>query len=175
MVKMPWEYGAFGYFTPLAEKMLGLQKKVADGTATEEEQAEYRIWQPFIIPVEPITLEKLLLALVVARYLKDEAGRKQLAEIAKKYLTVVGDTMSALASAGAANPFASLIHGRITVEVYRTLGLINPHMANVLSSNFEDAINKMFVGKYLEGMSGLGTMVFGKAGAVAALRPTPSP
>ena len=136
------------------QKAMELAKKVTEGTASKEEQDDFRIWSPFLVPVEPITIEKMLLGLVLAKYMQSEAGRKELAEIAKAYLGVVGKTMSALSNAGASHPLASLIHGRITISVYETLGLIQPEMARVLHSNFEDNINKIIAKDYLSEVIG---------------------
>ena len=146
----------------IAQKLLGIQDKISEGTASREEIDQYHIWQPFLVPIEPITVEKVLLGLVLAKYMQSEGGRGQLAEIAKKYLDVVSRTMTALAAAGASHPLASLIHGRITISVYETLGLIQPEMARVLHSNFEDNINKIIMEKYLaDVMGGLGEIVPG--------------
>lgn len=155
IVSVPFEF--------LRKKAEELGKKVRDGTATPEESWKYgHIYAPFLISLEPITIEKLLLGFVIAKYLKTPEDRKQLAEIAKKYLDVVSRTMSALAAAGASHPLASLIHGRITVSVYETLGLIQPSMARVLHSNFEDNINKIIAEKYLADIiGGIGEIIPG--------------
>lgn len=142
-------------------KASGLAERVASGTASEEEKADYRIWSPFLVPIEPLTLEKMLLLVVVAKYLKEPAGRKQLADLAKKYLDTVGDTMSSLAQAGASHPFASLVHGKIAVAVYETLGLIQPLMARTLMSNMEDCINKIMAEKVLSDITGMARINFG--------------
>ena len=121
---------------------------------TEEEKTDYSIWQSFLVPIEPLSLDKLLLLFVLAKYVKDEAGRKHLAEIAKSYLDVVGKTMSALSNAGGSHPLASLIHGRITVTVYETLGLIQPQMARVLYSNMTKEIDVIIAKDYLSEVIG---------------------
>lgn len=121
---------------------------------TPEEQTQYHIFSPLLVPVEPITIEKMLLAIVVAKYMKTPDGMKQLSSIAEKYLDVVGKTMAALSAAGASHPLASLIHGRITIGVYETLGLIQPMQARILHSNFEDGINKIIAQKYLSDIIG---------------------
>ena len=136
--------------------------KTADELDEDESWKLGHIYAPFLVSVEPITVEKMLLGLVLAKYMQSEAGRKQLADIAKEYLGVVGKTMSALSAAGASHPLASLIHGRITISVYEILGLIQPAMARVLHSNFEDNINKIIAKDYLsEVIGGIGEIVPG--------------
>ena len=153
-------------------KGLGLLKEVScerigEGKTADELDEEQgwklgHIYAPFLISVEPITIEKLLLGMVLVKYMQTEAGRKHLADIAKEYLGVVGKTMSALSAAGASHPLASLIHGRITVSVYETLGLIPHELAMLLHSNFEDNINKIIAKDYLsEVIGGIGEIIPG--------------
>jgi len=121
---------------------------------TPEELSTYGILSPLGVRLEPITVEKLFLGIILIRYMKTPEGMKQLSEIVTKYLEVVGKTMAALSSAGASHPLASLIHGRITISVYETLGLIQPKMARVMHSNFEDNINKIIAKDYLSDIIG---------------------
>jgi len=129
---------------------------------TDEERPQYHIFKSLTVPIEPITVDKLVMGLVLMKYLQTPQGREQLSKIAVKYLDVVGKTMSSLSIAGGSHPLASLIHGRITVSVYETLGLIQPQMARVLHSNMEDNINKIITKQYLSDIiGGIGQIVPG--------------
>lgn len=136
-------YAMFKTVEPQLEKLKDIEDKIRDDTATEGERDFYNVWMPFFFPLSPLTLEKLLLLFVAVKYLQTPADRKVLAGVLTKYLDVVGKTMSALAAAGGSHPLATIVHGKIAIYTYATLGLLQVQTAQHLDSNLEAMFNKL--------------------------------
>jgi len=137
---------------------------------TDEEKQQFHIFAPLLIPVEPITLEKVLIGALLVKYAKDEKGRGQLKEILVKYLDVVGDSMRALARASASHWSVAVMNTKLSLRVYKNLGLMTPDEA----AGLEVWLNQFVVGlaakDIIGNIAGIGTMVFGGKG-VPAFRP----
>jgi hypothetical protein len=155
--------------TQIHTRVVELEKKVIEGKASEEEIEEYNIWQPFLLRVEPLTFEKMLLFMVAAKYLHTPEGMKQLAGIATKYLDAVGGTMSSLAKAGASHALATVINGYVAASVYGTMGLVSPEQLASIQSWLRGTLNKLIISGALGDIASVGTMVFGSGGVVSAL------
>lgn len=153
-------------------KVTDLSKKVADGTATEEEKTQFHIFAPLLIPVQPITIEKLLLGILLVRYAKDEKGRGQLKEIAIKYLDVIGDSMRALARASASHWSVAAMNTKVTLRVYKNLGLMTPDEAAGLEVWINQYVLGLAATEVIGNISSVGTMLFGGKGVPALTAPT---
>lgn len=140
---------------------------------SEEDRQQFHIFAPLLIPVQPITLEKLLVGALLIKYAKDPKGRGQLKEIAIKYLDVIGDSMRALARASASHWSVAVMNTKVTLRVYKNLGLMTPDEA----AGLEVWLNQFVVGlaatDIIGQIGGIGTMVFGGKGVPAFRPPAP--